>query len=262
MSSEREGLRGEQDIDVLSRVRIDALESPPELVVHDELGACPYLADPVARMPLRLPIRRLTPAEFERRLEVGNRRQGRLLYRTQCPSCAACEPIRILVDEFVPGRTQRRVLRRGAETFSIDVGPPTLSQDRVDLYNRHKRGRNLLRGDDDLDAAGYQAFLVDTCCQTFEIRYRMGDRLVGVSVVDQGERSLSAVYTYFDPAHEPLSPGVFSILTQIELCKRWGLPHLYLGLYIADCPRMVYKSGYLPHERLIAGRWTRFDRET
>ncbi|WP_231511136.1 arginyltransferase [Chondromyces apiculatus] len=237
------------------------METPPELVVHDEVGACPYLSEQVARTPLRVPIRSLTPAEFERRLDEGNRRQGRLLYRTECPSCVACEPIRLLVDEFVPGRTQRRVQRRGAEVFSVEMGAPTLSRERLALYNRHKRGRNLMRDDGVLGADGYHAFLVDTCCQTFEIRYRIEGRLAGLAVVDRGERSLSAVYTYFDPALEHLSPGVFSILTQIDLCRSWGLSYLYLGLYVAECPRMVYKSAYLPHERRIDGHWTRFDRE-
>jgi arginine-tRNA-protein transferase len=67
------------------------------------------------------------------------------------------------------------------------------------------------------------------------------------------------VYTYFDPGHAHLSPGVFSILTQLELCKRWDLPHLYLGLYVGECSRMAYKGRYLPHERLIGGEWRRFD---
>jgi len=258
-SNERDGLRGEQEIELFAPDPSATDQSPPELVVHDELGACPYIPGQVARMPLRLPIRPLTPAEFDRRLELGNRRQGRLLYRTQCPACAACEPIRVLVDEFAPGRTQRRVLRRGAEQLSVEIGPPVVTRERVTLYNRHKRVRGLLREDGALSAAGYEAFLVDSCCETFEIRYRAAGRLAGIAIVDRGERSLSAVYTYYDPAFEHLSPGVFSILTQIELCRSAGLPYLYLGLYIAECPRMVYKAGYLPHERLVDGRWERHD---
>ncbi len=42
-------------------------------------------------------------------------------------------------------------------------------------------------------------------------------------------------------------------------CRTWGLRYLYLGLYIAECPSMAYKATYLPHERLLHGRWQRID---
>ena len=48
--------------------------------------------------------------------------------------------------------------------------------------------------------------------------------------------------------------------TWFELCRRWGLRWLYLGLYVADCGSMAYKANYLPHERLDNGRWVSFDR--
>lgn len=232
---------------------------PLELVVHDDLGPCPYLPDHIARMPLRIPLRPLTRPEFESRLAAGNRRQGRLLYRTQCPSCSACEPIRVIVSDFVPGRTQRRVLREGERTFDIELGPPETTREKVLLYNRHKLGRGLMREDGPLGPAGYEAFLVESCCDTFEMRYRVDGRLVGVAIVDRSAAALSAVYSYYDPEYEHLSPGVFSILQQIELCRRWGLPYLYLGLYVAGCSRMVYKGRYVPHERLVDGVWRRFD---
>jgi leucyl-tRNA---protein transferase len=255
-SSEREAVVGQ------------GVEQPPrsepvgplELMVHDELSPCPYLPGMDARMPLRVPIRPLTQAEFDQRLDVGNRRHGRLLYRTQCPSCRACEPIRILVSDFVPGRTQRRVLRRADRVIAVELGPPETTREKIALYNLHKQGRGLMRDDGPLGPAGYEAFLVDTCCDTFEMRYRIEGRLVGVAVVDHGLDSLSAVYSYYDPRCEPLSPGVFSILQQIELCRAWQLRYLYLGLYVEQCSRLVYKGQYLPHERLIDGQWRRFDR--
>jgi len=266
-SSNERDLRSGQEAEVLAALEQDQggqpsfppYNDPLELIVYDELGPCPYLPGQVARMPLRIPLRRLSREEFDRRLETGNRRQGRLLYRTQCPACSACEPIRVIVDKFVPGKTQRRVLRQGERAFRVEFGPPELTRDRVALYNRHKQVRGLMRDDGALGASGYEAFLVDTCCETFELRYFVDDKLVGVAVVDRGDDALSAVYTYYDPDYEHLSPGVFSVLTQIELCRRWGLSHLYLGLYVEGCSRMTYKGRYTPHERLINGRWRRFD---
>lgn len=233
--------------------------APPELVVYDEPLACPYLAGEQARLPMRLPTRWLTAGEFDSRLRSGDRRQGVLLYRTACAACRACEPIRIDVETFRPGKTQRRIFRRGKEHITCEIGAPEFSEERLALYNKHKRGRGLAATEEAMDEPGYRAFLVETCCDTFELRYRVGDELIGVAIVDRAATALSAVYFYFDPDRADLSPGVFSILTQIELCQRWNLRYLYLGFYIAECASMAYKRRYLPHERLVDGAWVRFD---
>ncbi len=228
---------------------------PPELVVYDEPSRCPYLDGHTARLPLRLPLRPLTRAELDVRLEQGDRRQGLLLYRTACPSCAACEPIRIPVADMRWGWTLRRVFRRGERVVRTELGPLQASPEKLALYNKHKRGRDLLGGERELEMDGYRPFLGESCCDSFEMRYFHDGRLVGVAIVDRGAASLSAVYTFFDPDLAHLSLGTYSILKQVDLCRRWGLPHLYLGLYIADCPTMVYKARFLPHERLLDGAW-------
>ncbi len=234
--------------------------TPPELVIHDALTPCPYLEGRTARLPLRLPVRALARSEFETRLDVGDRRQGLLLYRTACPDCVACEPIRIDVEQFQPGRTQRRVFRRGELELRTEIGRLEPTAEKVNLYNRHKFGRGLNTGDQPIDLEGYRSFLGESCCDTFELRYRIGRKLVGLAIVDRSERALSAVYCFFDPGLGPLGIGTYSILKQVDLCRQWGLRWLYLGLYIAECPSMAYKSKFLPHERLLEGRWVTVDR--
>ena len=58
-----------------------------------------------------------------------------------------------------------------------------------------------------------------------------------------------------------LSLGTYSILKQLELAKRWGMRHLYLGLYIEANEHMAYKARFLPHDRLVRGEWRKFERE-
>lgn len=41
----------------------------------------------------------------------GYRRAGSILYKNICPHCKKCQPIRILVSDFVPSKSQRKVLR-------------------------------------------------------------------------------------------------------------------------------------------------------
>lgn len=228
---------------------------PPELIVYDGLEPCPYLAGRYARMPMRMPVRPLSRREFDERLAAGDRRQGTMLYTADCPRCRACQPLRVEVARFRPNRSQRRTWQRGQDLFQIELGPALVDQERIDLYNRHKQGRGLQMGDAAVTAGGYASFLVDSCCDTFEIRYRVDGELVAVAVTDRGQQSLSAVYCYFDPAFSRHAPGVFSVLTQFNLARMWGMQHVYLGFYIAQCDRMNYKGRYLPHERLINGLW-------
>ncbi len=233
-----------------------------QILVYDGLHGCPYLPGKVARLPLYRQLAALTPEEADARFANAERRVGEALYRTACPTCRACQGIRVPVAAFVPTRSQRRVLKRWPAEGRIEVGPAFVSPQKVALFNAHKRARGLAEPDDvPMGAAEYAGWLVESCFETVEMRYYLGDRLIGVGVMDLGARSASSVYFYFDPAPEVsrLSPGVYSALQEIAFCRRTGREHLYLGLYVADCDQLNYKADYRPHERLVDGDWRRFD---
>ena len=234
---------------------------PPEIVVRDEEEACAYLPGRRARQPLRAPVRLLTGAEFDVRMAAGDRRAGPLLYNQACPACAACEPIRVDVRAFAPSRSQRRALAKAEAVVTVQVGEIEVDEARFALYRAHERGRGLDRdGRPPIDATGYESAFAMSCVDGFEVRYLIDGQLAGVAITDRGARSLSAVYTFWDPSHAALSLGTFSILTQIALARRWSLDWLYLGLAIRDNHSMAYKLAFMPHERRIDGEWRRFAR--
>ncbi len=233
-------------------------------IVYDELDRCPYLPGHVARLPLRVPARPLSAGELDGALEAGDRRQGVFLYRPTCPSCRACEAIRLPVLDFRPSATHRRILRRGDETFRLAVGTPVADEARATLYMRHKWERGLCTADDvddrpDVDT--YAAFLVETCCPSVEFTVWHGERLVAVAVADLGEDALSAVYCCFDPDYSRYSLGTYAILKQWQYCLSRRMSHLYLGLYVERSAHLAYKASFLPHERRIEGVWRRFERD-
>lgn len=233
---------------------------PKELLVHDAPYACPYLPGRTARLPMRLPSRALSPEELDARLGEGDRRHGPFLYRPSCDECTACEAIRVPTAELHSERAHGRVLAKGDRVFRIELGRPTVDDARIALYAKHKTGRHLTDGEAGaLDWRGYESFLVDRCTSSLEMRYWDGERLAAVAIVDRGKVALSAVYCLWDPDYHKLSLGTYSILKQVELCRRLGVPLLYLGLYVADNPHMSYKGRFRPHERLIDGQWRRFD---
>jgi len=231
---------------------------PAEIVVFDSPHPCSYLPGRTARLPYRHPLAPLTPEQFDERLAEGDRRSGPFLYRTQCPRCRACQPIRLDVATFRPNATQRRTLRRGNEALGVRIGRPVVDAARVRLFNLHREVRDLTAGDEPIDLDSYAEFLADTCCPTLELSYWDNDRLVGVAIADAGRRALSAVYCYYDPHFRRLGIGTYSILREVELCRETGRQYLYLGFFIAESPHMSYKALFRPHERLIDGQWRLF----
>jgi arginine-tRNA-protein transferase len=231
---------------------------PREIVVFDMPHACSYLPEQTARLPYRLPLERLTPKQFDQRLSEGDRRSGLHLYRTACPTCRACEPIRLDVNRFKPDATQRRMHRKGDALLQLRIGQPIVDRQRVRLFNLHRDGRGLSRGEALLDEHEYADFLTDTCCDTLELSYWHEGQLVAVAIADAGQNALSAVYCYYDPTFRLLSLGTYSVLREIECCRITNRQYLYLGFYIAQSPHMVYKARFRPHQRLIDGHWHEF----
>lgn len=234
---------------------------PETRVVHDRFESCVYRPTQVARCPARAPLAPLTPEEFDTLLEEGDQRVGATVFRTECPFCTACEPVRVDVDAFRPSRSQQRVWKRNAD-LRIELGPPTLTRRRVAMWNRHRRARGLLTENSRTDPAGYADWLVATCAPTSEVRYHVGDRLIAVSLLDFGARSANSAYHYFDPRAGWRSLGVYSVLQEIEMCRERGIRWYYLGLWVEDCDALRYKSQYFPHERFVRGTWTRFETPT
>ena len=224
------------------------------IVVQDQLQSCPYLESTTARMPLRLPVGTVTPSITDQLLEMGYRRSGDFVYRTQCPACTECKPTRIPVGNFRMTSSMRRVFNRGNRELRYTWGEPIVDRQRTEMFNEHRSHRNLGNGEP-VDTRSYAAFLEDTCCESVELAVYKGDQLVAVSIIDVGECSLSAVYTHFLPSESRYSLGTYAILKQIEWAIDSGRDFVYLGMYVASNPHLNYKARFGPQQRLIDGTW-------
>ena len=226
-------------------------------ILWDQPEPCPYRDQQTARLPLRLPLRPLSNEDFDQLLEEGDRRSGRMLYRTACPSCTACHPLRIPVARFQPSRSQKRVLK-GSTEIELRIGRPGLTRDRLRLFNRHKLERGLSSSGTPLSPEHYRSWLMDTCVDTREFQYLVAGKLIGISIVDLGHKSASSVYHYFDPDESKRSLGVYSALAEIAWCQQQGIDWYYLGFYVEDCQHLRYKGSYYPHQRKVDGVWQEF----
>ena len=93
-----------------------------------------------------------------------------------------------------------------------------------------------------------------------EWTYYVGNRLIAVAYVDAWPQALSAIYCYYDPTEGARSLGTFNILSLLASARERGLPHVYLGTYVAGCRSLEYKRRFRPNEVLRPnGTWEAFN---
>lgn len=218
---------------------------------------CSYLAEQTARSQVATPAHLVDRDAYSQLIQAGFRRSGSFTYRPQCGQCQACIPVRVVVDDFQPNRTQRRVAKRNAGLLT-QARRPYFDAAHFELYQRYQAARHAGGGMDHDDRDQYTHFLLQSNVDTYLVEFREAGQLCMVSVVDQVGDGLSAVYTFFDPDLSQRSLGVYNVLWQIELARSLGLPYVYLGYWVAGSRKMAYKSQYQPLQGLIDADWRIF----
>jgi arginine-tRNA-protein transferase len=218
---------------------------------------CSYLSEQQARSQVAIPPYQIDASVYSLLVHKGFRRSGQFTYRPCCDGCQRCVAVRVRALEFTPDRTQRKILNRLNTPGQLQVRerPLVFDAEHFALYQAYQRARHPQGGMDDDDPDQYREFLLNSGVDTRLIEFRLGDRVVMVSVLDVLSDGLSAVYTFYDPNNARASYGTYAILWQIIQCQHNQLPYLYLGYWIAESDKMAYKSRYQPMEMLDVGRW-------
>ncbi len=215
---------------------------------------CSYLENRRSRTLFLDPELKFELPLYEELTQSGFRRSGNHLYRPDCQQCHSCIPARIPVQQFELKRRYRRVKKLNSD-LHLDIQASKYRKQDYQLFERYIEARHA---DGDMYPAstnGYEDFLATNREFSFHIRFFLKNTLVAVAVTDRLMSGLSAIYSFYDPNLTTRSLGVFSILSQIELCLQWELPYLYLGYWVPGCQKMNYKTQYQPSELLIDGQW-------
>lgn len=213
-------------------------------------GPCPYLDD-LEWVCYLFQANHLDGAFYEMLINKGFRRNGKFFYKNNCHNCKACVSIRVIVDQFKPSRSQKRVWRKNRDIW-VTQSVASYEEEDYALYQKYTMDRhNTLTTREE-----YRQFLINSAVDTIMMRYYFESKLIGIGWVDILPRSLSSVYYAFDPDYSDRSLGVFSVMKEVELCRELDKEHLHLGFWVKNNNAMKYKSQYNPHQLLIDNEWS------
>lgn len=187
----------------------------------------------------------------------GFRRSQNIAYRPACRNCAACVSVRVLVDEFAPSRSQKRVARLNADLDAavVDCVP---TSEHYSVFRGYIDSRHADGGMADMTVLDFAAMLEDSFVDTRLIEYRLpGSGLAAGALTDVLDDGLSMIYSYFEPDLAARSLGTFMILDHIRRARRLGLPFVYLGYWVKGSVKMDYKVRFQPQEHLTSAGWQR-----
>lgn len=197
-------------------------------------------------------------AVYNQLIKRGFRRSGEYVYRPGCTDCSACVAVRISTANFRPRRTDKRNLSLNSD-LTVDFIKASYTDEYFALYKSYLGARHPDGGMDDPEPEDFERFLLNPWGETLFVEVRLKAELIAVAVTDSTADGLSAVYTFFAPAHSARGLGRYCILQQIDLCTAMAFPYLYLGYWVDGCQKMQYKTDYRPQEHFNGHNWIDYE---
>ncbi|MBP7901821.1 MAG: arginyltransferase [Spirochaetes bacterium] len=224
---------------------------------------CGYFPDKISTAVVFYCSSRLPSELVDYILSAGYRRCGNVYYRNICHQCNACVSYRIKINEFIPNRSQRRN-EIGNSDLKVSFKQLNLTENKKLIYRKYFRERHScdcfhgdIMNDNQIDETMISQMFSDYG-NSAECEVSESGRIVSFSTIDFGAKSMSAVYTAYDPFFIRRAPGIFAVLSMIEKCRENGFEYLYLGFYIENHPKMHYKSSFRNSEILKECQWEDF----
>ena len=185
----------------------------------------------------------------------GFRRSHEHMYIPICEGCNACIPSRINIKHFKFSKSNLRVIKFNSD-LSFKKSFDSNCQKHYELFKNYCFERHESSQMIDMNIKEFYNFFFESKNknQVFDL-VDSSDNLLGSILVDILNDGFSAVYSFFDPYKSKRSLGKLLILKLIDELKEINQPFLYLGYWIKNSQKMLYKANFDNVEFFFEGKW-------
>ncbi|MBI1221241.1 MAG: GNAT family N-acetyltransferase [Bacteroidetes bacterium] len=187
--------------------------------------------------------RRLSPARLDRYLAGGWFRSSNGLFRNQllCLDGKLCTVVNIRLDlrthQF--RASQRKLLNR-LSNCRVEIGPLDICDDMEHLYEHTKlRFKGFV-------FPNLHSFLYDfmdrAIFDSYQVRVYKNENLIAASIFDCGEKGIMSVLGLYHPAYKSWSPGILTMLLEIQWGMEQGFHYYYPGYVLDESDSFDYKQ--------------------
>ena len=186
--------------------------------------------------------RKLSAKRLDRYLAGGWFRSSNGLFRNQvlCLDGQLCSVvnIRLPLDGHTFKKSHRRLLNKCSD-LRIEIGPVRLCEQMEELYLQTKhRFKGFVFPE-------LRTFLYDSLdrkvFQSYHVKVYDKEVLVAASVFDIGEIGCMSVLGLYDPRYKYLSPGILTMLLELQWAKENGYRFYYPGYVLDESTTFDYK---------------------
>ena len=207
------------------------------------------------------------PADMDRLWADGWRHFGEHFFRNRCDyyegmgKWVRVLPLRISIEKFKFSKHQQKLLKRQKAT-KVVYQPINITQEHAIMFEKHihRFASNL--------PESLATFLGDAPhivpCPALECAlYDEAGKLYATSYFAVGEQAISSIYATFDTDFEAQSPGLHTLLAEIQYAQTHAKKYVYLGYCYREPSFYDYKKNFYGLECYDwAGKWLDFEKLT
>lgn len=227
------------------------LEQPIYLLT--KATPCPYLK---GRVEKRIATDLSHNNEIYNELAInGFRRVENWMYRPICDNCSSCKSYRVEIKKFKLTKSLKRV-NKNLNFLNYKIIQNSVTLEHYQLFKKYQLNRHSGGSMSEMDEDEFTSMVETSPIKTSLMEFRDNNKkLMGAVLLDEGDKDLSAVYSFFDPSLDKLGLGNYMIIQCILFGQQRNYKYLYLGYYIKEITSMSYKKRFKPGQILENNEW-------